>query len=80
VHDEWGLNLSGLLVGVGHKATDKVRVAIVEGGHELSQRDKVDRGDSLATTSLLLLLAFILGSSCWLSRMIGPKVNQEGTA
>ena len=31
VHDEWGLHISGLLVGVGHKATHKVGVAAVQG-------------------------------------------------
>ena len=29
VHDERGLNLAGLLVGVGHKATHKVRLTAV---------------------------------------------------
>merc|ERR1719422_518531 len=61
VHDQRRLNLSGLLVGVGHKATDKVGLARVEGGHQLSQRDEVDRGHSLATTSLHLFLSLILG-------------------
>merc|ERR1719394_1286866 len=77
VHDKMRLNLSWLLVSVGHKATDKVRLARVEGGHELSKRDQVDRGDSLATTSLLLLLTLFLGSSCRLSRMIRPQLNKE---
>merc|ERR1719282_32764 len=71
------LNLSWLLVSVGHKATDKVRLARVEGGHQLSKRDQVDRGDSLATTSLLLLLTLFLGSSCRLSRMIRPQFNKK---
>merc|ERR1719312_2455627 len=42
VHDQWRLNFSGLLVGVRYKATDKVRLARVESGHELSKGDKVD--------------------------------------
>merc|ERR1719510_405611 len=42
VHDQGGLHLAGLLVGVGHQATDKVRLAGVEGGHQLSQGDQVD--------------------------------------
>merc|ERR1719397_1444227 len=50
-----GLHLAGLLVGVGHKATHKVGLAGVEGGHQLNQRNQVDRGDSLAATLLLLL-------------------------
>ena len=29
VHDEWGLDLAGLLVGVGHQAADKVGLAVV---------------------------------------------------
>merc|ERR1719297_681614 len=80
VHDQRRLNISGLLVSVGHKATDKVRLTRVKGGHQLSKRDKVDRGDSLATSSLLLLLTFFLGSSSWLSRMISPELNKENNA
>merc|ERR1711963_765474 len=79
VHDKMRLNLSWLLVSVGHKTTDKVRLARVKGGHQLSKRDKVDRGDSLATTSLLLLLALILLDLSWLSRMVSPEENQEFT-
>ena len=30
VHDQWGLNIAGLLMGVGHQATDKVRLARVK--------------------------------------------------
>merc|ERR1719150_824487 len=77
VHDQRRLNLSGLLVGVGHKATDKVGSAVVEGGHQLSQRDEVDRGHGLATASLLLLLAIILGGSSGLSGVVSPEENQE---
>merc|ERR1719347_1978108 len=76
VHDEWGLHLSRLLVGVGHKATHKVRLAVVEGGHQLTQGDQVDRGDSLAAT-LLLLLALLLGGSSWLARVVFPQKNQQ---
>merc|ERR1712012_1205990 len=79
VHDKMGLNLSRLLVSVGHKATDKVRFTTVEGGQEFSKRDKIDRGDSLATTSLLLLLSLILLDFSWLSRVISPKKNKELT-
>merc|ERR1719361_298270 len=74
VHDQWGLHLAGLLVGVGHKATHKVGLARVEGGHQLNQGDEVDGGDSLAAT-LLLLLAVILGSRSGLARMIFPEKN-----
>merc|ERR1711963_455123 len=79
VHDKMRLNLSWLLVSVGHKTTDKVRLARVKGGHQLSQRNQVDRGDSLATTSLLLLLTLILLDLSGLSRMVGPEENQELT-
>merc|ERR1712012_1100676 len=79
VHDQWRLNLSRLLVSVGHKATDEVRSTIVQGGHQLIERDKVDRGDSLATTSLLLLLTLVLGSSSGLARMVFPKEDKQRT-
>merc|ERR1711963_770833 len=79
VHNKMRLNLSGLLVSVGHKTTNKVRLARVEGGHELSKRDQVDRGDSLATTSLLLLLSLVLLDLSGLSRMVSPEENQELT-
>merc|ERR1719295_2536628 len=79
VHDKWRLNISGLLVSVGHKATDKVRSTIVEGGHQLIERDEVDRGDSLATASLLLLLAFFLLGLSWLSRMVFPQEDKQRT-
>merc|ERR1719412_645392 len=77
VHDQRRLHISGLLVGVGHKAADKVGSAVVEGGHQLSQRDEVDRGHGLATASLLLLLAIILGGSSGLSGVVSPEENQE---
>merc|ERR1719166_170389 len=77
VHDQWGLNLSGLLVSVGHKATDEVRLASVESGHQLSQRDQVDGGDGLTAATLLLLLALLLGSGGGLAGVIGPEKGQE---
>merc|ERR1719471_451549 len=76
VHDQWGLHLAGLLVGVGHKATHKVGLARVEGGHQLDQGDEVDGGDSLAAT--LLLLALLLGSGGGLARVVFPEENQQG--
>merc|ERR1711971_1309600 len=76
VHDEWGLHLAGLLVGVGHKATHKVGLAGVEGGHQFNQGNQVDGGDSLAAT-LLLLLAVILGGSSGLARVVFPKKLQQ---
>merc|ERR1712079_644820 len=40
------------------------------GGHELAKRDEVDRGDSLAATSLLLDLS-------GLSRVVSPEEDQQ---
>merc|ERR1719192_591458 len=77
VHDQRRLHVSGLLVGVGHKATDKVRSTVVQSVHQLSQRDEVDRGHSLATASLLLLLTLLLGSGGRLARVIFPQQDQE---
>ena len=37
VHNQWGLNITGLLVVVWYKATDKVRLTTVKCGHELSK-------------------------------------------
>merc|ERR1719516_35705 len=59
VHDQRGLHLSGLLVGVGHQATHEVGLAGVQGRHQLHQGHQVHRGDGLAAT-LLLLLALLL--------------------
>ena len=61
VHDEWGLHLAGLLVGVGHQATHKVGLTVVQGGHQLGEADKVDGGHRLAAAALFLLLALVLG-------------------
>jgi hypothetical protein len=60
VHDERGLHVAGLLVGVRHKATHKVGVAAVQGLHQFHQGNKVDAGHSLAATLLLLLLLLAL--------------------
>ena len=65
--DQGGLHLARLLVGVGHKATHKVGLAVVQGGHQLAQGDEVDGGDGLAAT-LLLLLTFLLGRGGWLGK------------
>merc|ERR1712240_672182 len=79
VHDEGGLHLAGLLVGVGHKATHEVGLARVESGHQLNQGDKVDGRHSLAAT-LLLLLALVLGGSSGLARVVFPEENQQGVS
>merc|ERR1719367_2431474 len=78
VHDEGGLRLAGLLVGVGHKATHEMGLARVEGGHQLNQGDKVDGRHSLAAT-LLLLLALLLGGSGGLARVVFPEKDQKLT-
>merc|ERR1712012_1329278 len=78
VHDEGGLHLARLLVGVGHKATHEVGLARVEGGHQLNQGDKVDGRHSLAAT-LLLLLALLLGGSSGLARVVFPEKDQKLT-
>merc|ERR1719367_841416 len=78
VHDEGGLNLAGLLVGVGHKATHEVGLARVEGGHQLNQGDEVDGRHSLAAT-LLLLLALLLGGGGGLARVVFPEKDQKLT-
>merc|ERR1711962_1434022 len=49
------------------------------GGHQLHQGDKVDGRHSLATT-LLLLLALILGGSSGLARVVFPEENQQGVS
>ena len=59
MHDQWRLHISRLLMGVRHKATDKVRLAGVECGHQLDKRNKVDGGDGLAASLLLLLLLLL---------------------
>merc|ERR1719412_1025723 len=79
VHDKRGLHLAGLLVGVGHKATHKVGLARVEGGHQLNQGNQVDGGDSLAAT-LLLLLTLLLWCGSGLARVIFPKENKQSAS
>ena len=66
VHDERGLHLAGLLVGVGDETADEVRFAVVESLHQRDQGDKVDRGDGFSSR-LLLLLPFFLGGGSWLA-------------
>merc|ERR1712061_612203 len=46
------------------------------GGHQLSQRDEVDRGHGLAIASLLLL-ALLLGGGGGLARVVFPQQDQE---
>ena len=64
-------------MGVRHKATHKVGLARVEGGHQLNQGDEVDGGDSLAAT-LLLLLALLLGCGGGLAGVVFPEKDLVG--
>merc|ERR1719204_2774812 len=77
VHDKRRLDITGLLVGVGHKATHKVGLASIQGGHELTQRHQLDGGDSLAAATLLLLLALFLGGGGGLARVVSPQMLQQ---
>ena len=77
MHDKWRLNFNGLLVGVGHNATDEVGLSLVKSTHELTKLNKVDRGYGLSTRSLLLLLLFL---TLWwgsLSRVVPPQEDQK---
>merc|ERR1719357_590224 len=78
VHDQRGLHLAWLLVRVRHEATHEVGLARVQGRHQVHEGHQVDRGDGLAAT-LLLLLALLLGSSGWLSGVVGPQKGQQNT-
>ena len=51
---------SGLLVGVGHHATDEVGLGLVEDAHQVVQLSLEVGGHRLATLALLALL--VLGS------------------
>ena len=68
VHDEVGLDTSGLLVGIGHHATDEVGLGLVEGGHQVVELALEVGGDSLAALTLLPVL--VLGSLQRLPRMV----------
>merc|ERR1711963_1052256 len=76
VHDQVGLHTSGLLVSVGHHATDEVRLGLVEGGHQVVQLTLEVGGDSLAA-ALLLLAAVILGSLQGLAGMISEALDHQ---
>jgi hypothetical protein len=69
------LNFTRFFVGVWYKATNKVWLTAVEGVHQFTKRNKVNRRYSFATTSLLLLLAIIFGSCSRLARVLSPQVN-----
>jgi hypothetical protein len=77
MHDKLGFNNKGLLVSVRHNTTDEVRLSVVQSAHELSQLDKIYRGDSLGTTSLLLLLFLIIFWGRRLAGMFPPQVDEK---
>merc|ERR1719422_2451618 len=76
VHHKARLNSSGDLVGVGDNTTDKVRLSLVQSGHQVIKLALEVGGDSLATS--LLLSVLILGSLQRLSRMISEALDQHG--
>ena len=79
MHDEVGLDTSGLLVGVGHHATDEVGLGLVEGGHQVVKLALEVGGHSLAA-SLLLPVRGILGSLQGLAGVVSEALDHEGVA
>merc|ERR1719422_1753131 len=75
MHHKARLNSSGDLVGVGDNTTDKVRLSLVQGGHQVIKLTLEVGRDSLATS--LLLSVLILGSLKWLSRMISEASMKQ---
>merc|ERR1719173_201268 len=61
VHDQGGLHASGLLVGVGHHATDEVGLSLVQRGHQVVQLALEVGGHSLATLALLAVSSIFRG-------------------
>ena len=79
VHDKIGLNASGLLVGVGHNATDEVGLSLVKGGHQVIKLTLEVGGHSLAA-SLLLPVGSILRSLKGLSGVVSEALNGKHVA
>merc|ERR1719189_1242632 len=79
VHDEVGLDTSGLLVGVGHHTTDEVGLGLVEGGHQVIKLTLEVGGHSLAA-SLLLPVRGILGSLQGLARVVSEALDSKRVA
>ena len=65
MHDQWRLHPARLLVGVWNDAADEVRFRLVQGVHQGGELDEVDRGDCLASASLLLLTLGLLFIGIW---------------
>ena len=65
MHDQWRFHPARLLVGVRNDAADEVRFRLVQGVHQGGELDEVDRGDCLASASLLLLTLGLLFLGIW---------------
>merc|ERR1712079_903749 len=76
VHHKVRLHTSGLLVGVGHNATDEVGLGLVEGGHQVVKLALEVGGHSLAA-SLLLPVRGILGSLQGLARVVSEALDGQ---
>ena len=59
VHDEVGLDTFGLLVGVGHHATDEVGLGLVQGGHQIIELALEVGGHGLAALALLAVSVLV---------------------
>merc|ERR1712223_1813422 len=75
VHDKAGLHASRLLVGVGHHATDEVRLRLVEGSHQVVELALEVGGHGLAALALLSVL--VLGSLQGLARVVGKALDGQ---
>ena len=62
-------------MGVGHHATDKVGLGLVEGAHQVVELALEVGGDSLATLALLPIL--VLWCLDRLTRMVGKALGKE---
>merc|ERR1719341_1706007 len=78
VHNQAWFHSSGLLVGVGHHATDEVGVGLVEHAHQVVKLALEVGGDSLATLALLPVL--VLGSLQGLARVILEALDGQRVA
>merc|ERR1712223_664140 len=79
MHDKVRLHTSGLLVGVGHNATDEVGLGLVKGGHKVIKLALEVGGHSLAA-SLLLPVRGILGSLQRLARVVSKALDGQRVA
>ena len=73
MHNQARFNNSRLLVGVGHHATDEVRLRLVEGGHQVVQLALEVGGHGLAALALLTVL--VLGSLQGLAWVVGKALD-----